>query len=95
MYKGKEKLNGYDKDLTLGGEKSLIRCSFNKIDKNASIWEAMNVFLTDCVTSIKMTEELKQAFQDVGNVLIPFFFKEEYSDLRGVYNNYWREPENN
>lgn len=95
MYKGKEKLNGYDKDLTLGGEKSLIRCSFNKIDKNASIWEAMNVFLTDCVTSIKMTEELKQAFQDVGNVLIPFFFKEEYSDLRGVYNNYWREPEKN
>lgn len=95
MYKGKEKLNGYDKDLTLGGEKSLIRCSFNKINKNASIWEAMNVFLTDCVTSIKMTEELKQAFQDVGNVLIPFFFKEEYSDLRGVYNNYWREPEKN
>lgn len=95
MYKGKEKLNGYDKDLTLGGEKSLIRCSFNKINKNASIWEALNVFLTDCVTSIKMTEELKQAFQDVGNVLIPFFFKEEYSDLRGVYNNYWREPEKN
>lgn len=95
MYKGKEKLNGYDKDLTLGGEKSLIRCSFNKINRNASIWEAMNVFLTDCVTSIKMTEELKQAFQDVGNVLIPFFFKEEYSDLRGVYNNYWREPEKN
>lgn len=93
MYKGKEKLNGYDKDLSLGGEKSLIRCSFNKIDKNASIWEAMNVLLRDCVTSIKMSDELKQVFQDVGNVLIPFFFKEEYSDFRGVYNNFWREPE--
>jgi hypothetical protein len=85
-FDGLQKMNGYDGDIDLH---HLITASFNKIDRNASIWEAMEVLLRDCVTSIKMTQEMKDRFETIGDVLIPFFFKEEYSDIKAVYYNLW------
>ena len=38
MYKGKEKLNGYDADIDLS---KLVEASFAKINRNASIWEGL------------------------------------------------------
>ena len=89
-WKGKERLNGYDSGLDF---EKLIKFSFNKVPRNASIWEALQVFLKDCVTSIKMSDALKTTFASIGDVLIPFFFKEEYSDLQGVYNSLWKDEE--
>lgn len=86
FFNGSEKLNGYDGDLQLG---ELITASFNKVDRNASIWEAMTQFLKDCVTSIKMNDQMKEQFESIGDVLIPFFFKEEYADRNAVYYNLW------
>lgn len=86
VFNGADKLNGYDADLDLG---LLIEASFNKIDRNASIWEALQVFLKDCVTSIKMTQGMKDSFENIGDVLIPFFFKEEYADRDAIYYNLW------
>lgn len=90
MFKGREKLNGHDADLDLS---KLVKASFNKIDRNASIYEALQVFLVDCVTSIKMSDELKQVFEEMGDVLIPFFFKEEYADVNAIYYNLWHDQE--
>lgn len=58
---------------------NLIKYSFNKISKNATISQAMNVFLQDAVTSMKLDDGLRQIFSSVGDVLIPFFFKQQYS----------------
>lgn len=88
MFKGKSKLNGYDDDLELS---ALVTASFNKIDRNASIYEALKILLVDCVTSIKMTEEIKSIFEEIGDVLIPFFFKEEYADVNAIYYNLWHD----
>lgn len=90
MFMGKNKLNGYDADLDVS---ALVTASFNKIERNSSIYEAMKVFLVDCVTSIKMTDEMKSIFQEIGDVLIPFFFKEEYADVNGIYYNLWHEEQ--
>lgn len=85
-FDGLQKMNGFDADIDLS---KLITASFNKIDRNASIWEALIVMLRDCVTSIKMTQEMKDSFETIGDVLIPFFFKEEYSDINSIYYNLW------
>lgn len=90
LFKGKDKINGYDDDTDMS---SLVNFSFNKVERNASIWEALQVFLTDCVTSIKMTDVLKASFENIGDVLIPFFFKEEYGDIHGVYNSFWHNSD--
>lgn len=88
LFNGKERLNGYDADQDYS---HLVTASFNKIDRNASIYEALKVFLTDCVTSIAMTDQIKEIFEEIGDVLIPFFFKEEYMDQQGQYYKLWRE----
>lgn len=87
-FDGYKKINGFDADLDLG---ELITASFNKIDRDASIYEALRVFLRDCVTSIKMTDEMRAVFEEIGDVLIPFFFKEEYADVNAVYYSLWNE----
>lgn len=89
-WKGKEELNGHDSGLNLN---DLIKFSFHKVGRNASIWEALQVFLSDCVTSIKLSESIKNTFASIGDVLIPFFFKEEYGDLQGVYSGLWFEEQ--
>lgn len=85
-FNGAEKKNGFDADLDLG---FLVEATFNKIDRNASIWEALQQMLKDCVTSIKMNQALKDSFENIGDVLIPFFFKEEYADRDCIYYNLW------
>lgn len=87
-FDGYKKINGFDADLDLG---ELITASFNKIGRDASIYEALQVFLRDCVTSIKMTDEMRAVFEEIGDVLIPFFFKEEYADVNAVYYSLWNE----
>lgn len=87
-FDGYKKLNGFDGDLDLG---TLVTASFNKIDKNASIYEALQILLKDCVTSIKMSDEIKEMFEEIGDVLIPFFFKEEYADGNLIYSTLWND----
>jgi hypothetical protein len=51
LFDGGVMLNGYDSDIDLS---ALVENSFNKVNKNASIWDALKVMLKDCVTSIKL-----------------------------------------
>ena len=80
-------MNGYDADVDYS---KLITYSFGKISRNATISQAMNVFLSDAVTSMKLSQSLTKIFSKVGDVLIPFFFKEEYNvGPCGKYSNIW------
>ena len=72
----------------------LIKASFGKIKRNASIWEAMDVLMTDCCTSFKAPKSFSDEYMTIGDVLIPFFFKEEYPDPYRLYGSVWTKGEN-
>ena len=78
--------NGNDIDAELG---TLIKESFSKIKRNASIYEAMQILLQDACTSLKSPESFTKMYGEIGDVLIPFYLKEEYPDRLQFYNSVW------
>lgn len=78
--------NGYDMGA---GMESLVQASFSKINKNASILEAMQILLRDCCTTLKTPKSFSDSYMTIGDVLIPFFFKEEYPDPQFLYSSLW------
>ena len=78
--------NGNDTDNDMS---ALIMQSFSKIDPDSSIYEALIVMMSDCCTTIKTPGNFSSNNQMVGDVLIPFFFKEEYGDRFGFYFDNW------
>lgn len=83
-------LNGYDGDAKL---ESLISDSFAKIHRDASIYDAVQQMLKDCCTSLKTPSGFNEMYQNIGDVLIPFYFKEEYADRYNFYNSLWFDKE--
>ena len=78
--------NGNDTDEDMA---DLVKATFGKISRNATIYEALTQILQDACTSIKTPSGFKDKYMDIGNVLIPFFFKEEYPDKWGLYHSVW------
>lgn len=78
--------NGYD---AAAGMQQLIKSSFSKIPRNASIMQALDVLLVDCCTSMKTPKSFSDNYMTIGDVLIPFFFKQQYPDPCGVYSQVW------
>lgn len=78
--------NGNDENTDMS---ELVSQSFSKLDNNASIYDAMQQLLKDCCTSMKSPAAFKNKYTSIGDVLIPFFFKEEYTDVCGFYNSLW------
>ena len=84
-------LNGYDGDAKL---ESLISDSFAKIHRDASIYDAVQQMLKDCCTSLKTPAGFNEMYENIGDVLIPFYFKEEYADKHNFYNSMWFDKTN-
>lgn len=90
----------YTSDMTLGGgiyngndggndlSKLLIN-SAQKIKPDDSIYQAMVQMMKDCCTTLKTPASFSNNNQIIGDVLIPFFFKEEYGDVWGLYHDIW------
>lgn len=78
--------NGNDTDEDMA---DLVKATFGKISRNATIYEALTQILQDACTSIRTPAGFKEKYMDIGNVLIPFFFKEEYPDKWGLYHSVW------
>lgn len=83
---GGVRFNGNDLDVDMS---HLVRNTFGKIKRNASIYQAMDWLLKDCVTALKVPKSFGDSFQSIGDVLIPFFFKEEYPDKYKLYPSFW------
>lgn len=64
---------------------TLVEYSFKKLDPTATILEAIQMLLRDCGTGIKATQGFLEKYNDIGNVIIPFFVREEYGDFVGAY----------
>jgi hypothetical protein len=45
--------------------------------------------LQDCVTTLKVPKQFSDGYESIGDLLIPFFFKEEYPDRYAVYPSFW------
>lgn len=73
---------------------TLVRESFSKIKRNASIYEAMQILLQDACTSLKSPDSFKKMYGEIGDVLIPFYLKEEYPDRLDFYNSIWYDESN-
>ena len=78
--------NGNDMDEDMS---DLVKATFGKISRNATIYEALTQIIQDSCTSIRTPAGFKDKYMDIGNVLIPFFFKEEYPDKWGLYHSVW------
>lgn len=68
----------------------LVQDTFGKISRDATIAEALNIIYKDACTTMFAPSRFKSQYQDIGNVLIPFFFKEEYPDRFFLYPSLWK-----
>lgn len=68
---------------------SLVSASFRRIPRSASIFEAMNYLMRDAATAIKTPSELEKDFATIGDVSLPFFFRDEYPDNDAIYMRLW------
>lgn len=81
----------FKKDILFSRERldtdyqSLIEYSFKKLDPTATILEAMETLLRDCGTAIKASKGFLEKYNDIGNVIVPFFVREEYPDMVNGY----------
>ncbi len=82
--------DGYDKDA---GMSALVAASFEKIPRDATVLEAMQVLIRDCCTTLKAPKSFTDEFMSIGDVLIPFFFKEQYPDPFFIYPTMWQRQE--
>ena len=90
----------YTSDMTLGGgiyNGNDVDSDFSKLVQNSlmqlrcedTIYEAMLQMLKDCCTTLKTPSSFSKNNDVVGDLLIPFFFKEEYGDRWGFYYELW------
>lgn len=85
LFKSNEKfigknISGHDGDL-----KTLVSDTLKKIHPNASIKEALDIICQDSCTALKTPKEFNEIYDSIGDVLIPFFFKEELPDPLFIY----------
>lgn len=64
---------------------ALIESSFKKMDPSCTVYEALDILLKDCGAPIRSYKNFKQKYNDFDYMLVPMFFKEEYSDFCGIY----------
>lgn len=76
--------NDSDNDFTL-----LVQNSLMKLKCEDTIYEVMLQMMMDCCTTLMTPQRFSSDNDIVGDVLIPFFFKEEYGDRWGFYYELW------
>lgn len=72
----------------------LITASFAKMPQNATILDAMKILQMDCGRTLKTPKQFAEINQTAGDLIIPFFFREEYQTVIPHYSIVWKEPEN-
>lgn len=77
-----QKISGNDEGVDM---MELIKDTFGKIKRDSTIQEALKIIYQDCCTTLKTPDKFSDVYQKIGDVLIPFFFKEEYPDPSFLY----------
>lgn len=77
-------ISGHDDETDMT---ALVKHTFGKIKRDATIQEALQEIYKDACTTLSTPEKFSNVYEMIGNVLIPFFFKEEYPDPCFLYTN--------
>lgn len=64
---------------------ALVENSFRKMDPTCTIYEGLEILLRDAGSPVKSSDGFREKFNDFDYMLVPVFYREEYSDLHGVY----------
>lgn len=72
----------------------LIAASFAKMQQNATVLDAIRILQMDCGRTLKTPKHFAEINQTAGDLIIPFFFREEYQSVMPHYSIVWIEPEN-
>ena len=67
----------------------LIEDTFARIPRNATISQALKTIYQDACTTMIAPARFEESYEKIGNVLIPFFFKEEFPDTYFIYPTVW------
>lgn len=70
----------------------LVKASFKKMPQDATILDAIRILSQDCGRTLKTPSQFSMFNQTAGDLIIPFFFKEEYQ-YNTYYEYVWQEPE--
>lgn len=70
----------------------LIKASFQKMPEDATILDAINILRQDCGRLLRTPKNFIMGNQSAGDLIIPFFFKEEYQYYAPHYTMLWKEP---
>lgn len=71
----------------------LVKASFARMPQDATILEAIHILQQDCGRTLKTPKSFSQIYQTAGDLIVPFFFKEEYQVVMPHYGMVWVEPE--
>lgn len=72
----------------------LIKASFAKMAQDATIMDAIHILQRDCGRVLKTPIKFSSVNQTAGDLIIPFYFKEEYQSLVPYYYQTWYEEGN-
>lgn len=72
----------------------LIKSSFQRMPEDATILDAIHILQQDCGRILKTPSSFTLNNQSIGDLIIPFFFKEEYQYMVPHYTMLWKEPDN-
>lgn len=85
------KFNNYEVECA---EQPLIENIIERLPQDASVYDLLQEMCKDACISIKPPDSLTSDFEMIGDVMIPLFFKEEYTDMQNVYyTQYNEEPD--
>jgi hypothetical protein len=71
----------------------LVKASFARMPQDSTILEAIRILQQDCGRTLKTPKSFAQIYQTAGDLIVPFFFKEEYQVMMPHYGMVWMEPE--
>ena len=86
--KDKDEESSDNNDMT-----ELVKASFAKMPQDATIMEALYILQQDCGRFLKTPKTFSQENQTAGDLIIPFYFKEEYQSVMKKYTDVWKEEE--
>lgn len=73
----------------------LIKASFSKMNQESTILDALYILQQDCGRTLKTPKVFSSTNQTAGDLIIPFYFKEEYQSLVKEYGKVWKEEDKN
>lgn len=82
------KFNNYEVETA---EQPLIENIIERLPQDASVYDLLQEMSKDACIAIKPDSTITDNFEMIGDVMVPLFFREEYTDMQNVYYTAYKE----